>query len=235
MQKTGILVTCFFLLFSGYAFPPECQSIPGEKMREKGDKGGWSFLFAKNENSKNIADSITEKKLHNKRDTFFALQEFGVSTGYGRASIHKGPYEFVPFALKWGFNLKPLFSSKEGFLANSILLLMVEPHVGFVYYPEKNAEIGVNLLVKYGLFFTPAFLGFIEGGPGAIYMTHHTREQSTQGNFASQIGVGIQYLWGEKRAIEAAYRFRHVSNASIESPNQGINSHIFILGFSLFY
>ena len=112
---------------------------------------------------------------------------------------------------------------------------MVEPHAGFVCSPEKNAEFGINFLVKYGYFFSPTILGFIEGGPGLIYMTQHTREQATCFNFTSQVGVGIQCHLGKEWAIGGGYRFRHLSNASIKSPNRGINSHIFLLDFSIFY
>ena len=235
MKKLIFLLICVFFFCPGYGLSSGQQSLSlsEKKKSKKRSNEDWSFLFAKNE-SNEIADAIARKTSCEKKGTLFSLQEFGISTGYGKASIRNGPYEISPFILKWGLDLKPLFEKQE-FWANNLLLLMVEPHIGFVYCPKKNAEIGINFLVKYGHFFTPVFVGFIEGGPGIIYITQHIREQETQCNFASQIGAGIRYLLGEKWAVDGEYRFRHVSNAGIKHPNRGIDSHIFLLGFSLFF
>jgi hypothetical protein len=36
-------------------------------------------------------------------------------------------------------------------------------------------------------------------------------------------------------ALTVEYRFHHLSNASIYSPNAGINTHVFSLGASMFF
>lgn len=64
---------------------------------------------------------------------------------------------------------------------------------------------------------------FMEGGIGASYMdrlyTAGDKAFSTRFNFASHIGVGVN--WGARRQHELVLRLQHVSNADIKKPNPG--------------
>ncbi|WP_313083548.1 acyloxyacyl hydrolase [Pulveribacter sp.] len=66
---------------------------------------------------------------------------------------------------------------------------------------------------------------FWEAGIGATYADKRyvtpDREFSTRFNFASHLGVGLQF--GERRQHELALRVQHVSNAGIKKPNPGNN------------
>ncbi|MGB9677607.1 MAG: acyloxyacyl hydrolase, partial [Candidatus Ratteibacteria bacterium] len=66
-------------------------------------------------------------------------------------------------------------------------------------------------------------------GTGIIYLSSDFVEQSTNFNFASSgcFGVRIQI---KKVFLDAEIRLRHVSNAGIKEPNEGINSKIFLIG-----
>ena len=48
-------------------------------------------------------------------------------------------------------------------------------------------------------------------------------------------GAGLSYFVRNRTAIYAGYRFQHVSNAYISSPNVGINSNSGVLGVSYFF
>lgn len=37
--------------------------------------------------------------------------------------------------------------------------------------------------------------------------------------------LGLAYRFGEKGALDASYRFQHLSNAGIKEPNNGIDFH----------
>ena len=54
-------------------------------------------------------------------------------------------------------------------------------------------------------------------------------------NFVDQAGAGIYYFIDDSWALNAGYRFRHISNLGIKKPNGGIDSHFAILGASRFF
>lgn len=66
---------------------------------------------------------------------------------------------------------------------------------------------------------------FFEGGIGATVANKRfvtdRKEFSTRFNFASHIGVGVNF--GEQRRHEVSLRVQHLSNAGIKHPNPGEN------------
>lgn len=162
------------------------------------------------------------------------LQEFGLLTGYGKASLHGQDYELIPFMPRWGFDLKHT-AERIGVKPPGVLEFIVEPLANVVISPDNNAEVGLSLLLKYGLKFKQHFLVFLEGGLGMLYMTQHTVEQGTQYNFLPQAGAGLQYFITPRLALTGSYRFRHLSNAGITDRNSGINAHMVLAGISFFY
>jgi lipid A 3-O-deacylase len=163
----------------------------------------------------------------------FCLEEFGLLTGYGKASIVGEDYKLLAFMPRWGFNIKGV-AAKIGLKPPGRLEFLVEPLANVVIKPNTNTEVGCSFLLKYGI---PLghLLAFVEGGVGMLYMSQHTVEQGTQYNCLLQSGIGFQYFLNEKWALTSAYRFRHLSNAGISSRNHGINAHMALIGFSYFY
>ena len=66
---------------------------------------------------------------------------------------------------------------------------------------------------------------FFQAGIGVTVSDHLYRsvdkQFSTAFNFASHLGVGLRF--GQERRQEVMLRVQHLSNASIKSPNPGIN------------
>jgi len=66
---------------------------------------------------------------------------------------------------------------------------------------------------------------YLEAGIGAHLLSRTSlngeRKFGTAFQFGSHLGVGIRF--GPRHAYDLTYRFRHLSNASIRSPNNGIN------------
>ncbi len=164
----------------------------------------------------------------------FSLEEFGLLTGYGRASIIGQDYQIVSFMPRWGYDIRGA-ASKIGLKAPGRLEFLVEPLANVVLTPDVNAEAGCSFLLKFGLPLGSELMWFMEGGLGMLYMTQHTLEQGTQYNFLPQAGAGIHYFLTEKWAFTSAYRFRHLSNAGASSRNSGINANMYLVGFSHFY
>lgn len=168
----------------------------------------------------NTAQEIKKKK--------FESIEF--LTGYSWGELReKEDYEFIPFLVDFNFDLKP-FIQRLNIYPKQTVQFQLEPFVSFVSSPGSNLEMGTSFLLKIGL--APEkwkFKPYVKGGVGLVYMTQHTQEQGSQFNFTEQLGLGIQYLLTQNIAFNLEYRRRHLSNASIEQPNKGIESN-FILG-----
>lgn len=68
-------------------------------------------------------------------------------------------------------------------------------------------------------------------GPHLISETRlGERQYSTAFQFGSLIGFGLGF--GDKGQYEISYRYQHLSNADIKTPNQGMNLHLLRLGYS---
>ena len=53
---------------------------------------------------------------------------------------------------------------------------------------------------------------------------------STAFQFGSLIGVGL--IFGEQGQYQLGYRFQHISNADIKTPNDGLNLHLLRMAYS---
>ena len=48
-------------------------------------------------------------------------------------------------------------------------------------------------------------------------------------------GAGVSYFLTDRTAVYGGYRYQHVSNGGIESPNRGFESHTGVAGVSFFF
>ncbi len=159
---------------------------------------------------------------------FFKGIEVLVGAADGRVS---GPqrYKLIPVVVDFDFDLK-YFTKKIGFNPPMLLDFQIEPYIAAVYQPNTNVEFGNGFILKIG--FLPdtwTFQPYFKIGPGILYTTQHTANQSTQFNFFEYAGVGMHYFFKKNIALTVEYRYRHLSNAYIKTPNWGIENQ-FILG-----
>jgi lipid A 3-O-deacylase len=163
------------------------------------------------------------------------LQEVGFFTGYGKGDLEsQKTLEFIPLGFRFGFDLRPL-GKKLGWEPKGLLEFVCEPSIGYNLQPKDTMEFGLAFFIKYGFPITEKLYPFIEVGTGPYYMTWSTNSQSTQFNFDSQGGLGLLYFFENHWGVNAALRFRHVSNAAIKMPNGGIESLVTLIGFSYYY
>jgi len=71
-------------------------------------------------------------------------------------------------------------------------------------------------------------------GMGGMYIQDNVQGQATKLNFTEQIGLAYQRSTGVNSALTVEYRFFHVSNAGIKTPNVGINASVFSVGYTWF-
>ena len=164
------------------------------------------------------------------------LSSFGVVSGYGVAPLDKtsSDYEVIPLLPQFGFDIHPL-AEKIHIKPKGLLEFVVEPLMNLVINPGTNAEIGCSFMLRYSDKITSRIAPYFEGGLGMIYTTQHTHKQSTQFNFITQAGLGLQFFLNKHVALTGGYRFRHLSNADIDKPNRGIDSHFGLVGVRYYF
>jgi len=117
-----------------------------------------------------------------------------------------------------------------------IVQYQCELTAGAITKPKVKGEIGLSFIgFKYN--FTDLesrWSPYASFGFGGIYepIGHHV--QGSDWNFLLQTGIGIQCFLSDKTAINVQYRYRHISNANIKSPNSSINSSFVMIGLSYF-
>jgi len=113
-------------------------------------------------------------------------------------------------------------------------------------YLEANAKHGENNDL-YDISLTPVFRlqrdtalssgvsPFAEAGIGAHLLSDTSladESYSTAFQFGSLVGLGLGF--GRHGQYELGYRFQHISNGSIKSPNDGLNLHMLRIGYSFY-
>jgi hypothetical protein len=166
----------------------------------------------------------------------FALDGIEIFSGFLKANLEekRDNYIGIPVCLALNFDIKKP-STSSGILSKGRVNFVVEPFITTIFSPDTNIEVGTNLLLKYTYPLSKRVKTYIKGGAGVLYMSQHTREQSTQYNFLPQAGLGFHFFLNEKTAISCEYRYRHLSNASVKHPNSGIDADIALGGVSFFF
>lgn len=164
------------------------------------------------------------------------IEAIDVSTGYlnGNLKHTNKKYQGFPLLIGLEFDMKPLLS-KVWINTKGRADFILEPFINTISSPSSNVEVGSNFLLQYVFPLTEKFQPYIKGGLGMLYMSQHTLEQGTQYNFLPQGGAGVQYFVKNNLALNLEYRYRHLSNASIKDPNSGIDSNLYLCGFTYFF
>lgn len=161
------------------------------------------------------------------------LQSIGFFSGYmeGELKSRTDDYKVIPMMVTLGFDLRPL-AEKFGIETKGILEFQLEPFISPIFSPESNLELGLGMMFKYAFPLTDSFMPYLKVGSGPMYFTLQTQEQSTQFNFATSGCAGFSWFFKEDVSLDCEYRFRHMSNASIKHPNNGINTETILVGLT---
>lgn len=102
------------------------------------------------------------------------------------------------------------------------------------FNPIKNLvdyEFGLNAGLKYHLGLTPTFEINASIASGPHFISVQTRRQADGFIFSDNVEVGFSYFMPTARTtINAKARFRHISNAGLQSPNGGIDNLFVVIG-----
>lgn len=106
----------------------------------------------------------------------------------------------------------------------------------FVVVQKANTAYGVGLnpfAFKWALDTRRNVVPYFEIGGGTLFTNAKVPEGTSKINFTTSAALGLHFL-RSKYNISTEVRFMHISNAGLATPNPGINTMQFRLGFGLF-
>jgi hypothetical protein len=159
--------------------------------------------------------------------------ERGVITGLGFGHIPEGKYQPILLIVHLGIDLKKYYPALQN--NRGCLSFYAEPQFNPVIDPRIDSECGVGLGIQYTYPFRNGFSAYIMGGIGPHYISVVTEKQANGFLWSDVIGTGFYYHLTKNSALNAGYRFRHLSNSSFAIPNGGINANIVIIGYAVFF
>jgi len=103
--------------------------------------------------------------------------------------------------------------------------------------PILTHGVGFSPKIKYTFTAQDRIRPYVEfaGGPFWTDLAGKIPEQSSQFNFFLTAGFGVSYFLTDRAALNAGYRFQHISNAHTSRSNVGLNSSLPFAGFSFYY
>jgi lipid A 3-O-deacylase len=129
-----------------------------------------------------------------------------------------------------------LFFSPFG---SGLLRSAVEPGIEgwFQYYlsPHEATAQGIKVATRYYLIGFGRLVPYFEGTAGAGGTSLRVREIKSTFTFVLEAGAGLSYFVTDTVALNAGYRFQHISNGRTSRLNRGFNSDSGIGGVSFFF
>lgn len=165
------------------------------------------------------------------------VAEKGIMLGYGYGEVGESHRTYRPllFIYHIGFSAHKLFPSIIPETHNR-LTFYLEPQYNRVIRPGGNYEFGLGFGAEYRFKLIKGFSdGYVLAGSGLHYISFDSKYQSGGFNFNDNLGLGLYVFLSHHSALNLGFRFRHISNANINLPNEGINSYLFVLGYSVFF
>ena len=99
---------------------------------------------------------------------------------------------------------------------------------------ENLYELSLTSVLRLQPKVSGAWTPYVEGGVGVHLLSHTSVDQRDFGTalqFGSLIGTGLRF--GDQNRFEIGYRYQHVSNASLNSDNDGMDFHMLRLAYYL--
>lgn len=98
--------------------------------------------------------------------------------------------------------------------------------------PENSYGAGFTpVLLKYNFSSSGKLAPYVELGGGLLFTNHDVPFGTNTVNFTPQAALGVQYFLHSNRSINVAARYVHISNAGLTTPNPGLNTIQFTLGY----
>ena len=76
---------------------------------------------------------------------------------------------------------------------------------------------------------------YLEGTAGAGGTSLNVPEIDSTFTFVLEAGAGLSYFVTDSLAVNAGYRYQHISNGHTSTPNRGFNSDSGVVGVSFYF
>jgi Lipid A 3-O-deacylase (PagL) len=106
----------------------------------------------------------------------------------------------------------------------------------FLVVQKTNTAYGVGVnpfAFKWALDTHGSVVPYLEIGGGTLFTNNKVPEGTSRTNFTTSGAFGLHFL-RSKYNISTEVRYMHISNAGLATPNPGINTIQFRIGFGLF-
>ncbi len=206
---------CFALVLTSFPTPAEAQPPFGDSASPP---GGFS---AQEEGSKG---------------TFIkGGTEIGLSLGGGVGVKIFGSSVYHDFALGsvyLGRIMSDAWCAGKWYEGNWELL--AEVFGGYQTNHGGASLVGLTPFIRYNFIGRYPWVPFVEAGAGVSYTDVSRPDLGGDFQFNLQAGTEIEYFFRKDVAATLQIRYLHISNASIESPDHGVNAPVLLAGLTWF-
>jgi hypothetical protein len=101
--------------------------------------------------------------------------------------------------------------------------------------PHSATAQGLKLTGRYHFIGLGRFVPYLEGTAGAGGTSLRVPEIDSTFTFVLEAGAGLSYFVTDSLALNAGYRFQHISNGHACNPNRGFNSDSGVVGVSFHF
>jgi opacity protein-like surface antigen len=101
--------------------------------------------------------------------------------------------------------------------------------------PHSATAQGLKLTGRYHLIGLGRFVPYLEGTAGAGGTSLRVPEIDSTFTFVLEAGAGLAYFVTDSLALNAGYRFQHISNGHTSDRNRGFNSDSGVMGVSFYF
>jgi lipid A 3-O-deacylase len=156
---------------------------------------------------------------------------FVMGPGFGTHALgSKQRHDLAMTAIQYSRVMSDLIGEDRWYRGNAELVY--EAFGGTRESPDRRTVVGVLPMLRYSFATGSRWVPFVNGGVGGAYTDIRHPDLSGGLQFTVQVGAGGHYFLSEERALTLQYRWFHLSNAGIRSPNSGLNTHLFFAGMS---
>jgi len=154
-----------------------------------------------------------------------------VGTGEGTLDNPQPNINDSHLVVAFCYDLKPFLDRKLGWRPGGEWQYRIEPFVSIVNRPKSRTEAGAMFAIKASWKAGPVSV-YAKGGTGTMYTSLDTLEQATRLNFVHYAAIGLSCRVSKDASVSVERWVRHYSNARIATPNSGIDTSDWLVGYT---
>jgi hypothetical protein len=157
------------------------------------------------------------------------FREHGWLIGYSRPFTKPVTYDVVLLGAEF---VHPFSKARE----NDFVTWYVNPQFNFVKADNTRStdiEFGMNLGIRNYMRMHPNWYFYQMIGTGPHFISARLARQTRGFIFSNNFALGSLVRISGIHFLNCQLGFRHISNANLKLPNRGINSYVFMIGYSI--